>query len=245
MAERDQIPPLLSYAMPMDNAMVRLASFGNASEAELQAAELGAEGIRTTVLNGNVNSLGMPYSGFSRVEIHVHPDDVERATAVLALATSDDLEPVDDANAVPVTDDEGHSVTLAPVAAFESVRLLRDAQTILAAGHVSSHLPIMAPRGDRPPGQGKRFILRVCEDDLDKARRLLDAAEDEADAEDFRCPQCHAWRVIPVPQIWKSFVALICFTSAPEEQMECLACKHHGPKAEFLPTQYPTQRPPR
>jgi hypothetical protein len=245
MADQNESPPVLSYATPVDNAMVLLASFGNASEAELHAAELGAEGIRTTVLNGNVNSLGMPYSGFSMVEMHVHPDDVTRARAVLALATSDDLEPLDDPGTTPVIDDEGQPLSLVQVAAFESVRMLRDAQTILASGHVRSHLPIMAPRGDRAPGEGKRFILRVGEDDLEKARRLLEAAEDEADEEDFRCPQCHAWRVIAVPQVWKSFVALICFTSAPEEQMECLACKHHGPKVDFLPTRNASQNQPR
>jgi hypothetical protein len=214
--------------------MVRLASFANASEAELHAAELGAEGIRTTVLNANVNSLGMPYSGFSMVEVHVHPDDVERAKAVLALVTSDDLEPVDDPETTATTDAQGHPTALVQVAAFESVRLLRDAQTILGAGHVRSHAPRLAPRGNRPAGQGRRFILKVDADDLEKARGLLEEASNNVDDEDFRCPKCHAWRVIPVPQVWKSIVALICFTSAPEEQMECLACKYQGPKADFL-----------
>jgi hypothetical protein len=238
MADQDESKPpalpVLSYAAPVGKGMVRLTSFGNESEAEMRAAELIAEGIHAQVFNKNVNSLGVPYSGFSMVEIHVLPEDVERATAVLALATSDDLEPVADADSAPVTDDEGHPLPLAPAAAFESVRMMRDAQTILAAGHVRSHLPIMAPRGDRPPGEGKRFILRVNEDDLDKARQLLDAREaGDGDEEECRCPQCHAWRVIPVPQVWKSFVALITFTSAPEERMECLACKHKGSKAEF------------
>lgn len=214
--------------------MVRLTSFGNESEAEMRAAELIAEGIQAQIFNKNVNSLGMPYSGFSMVEIHVLPEDVERATAVLALATSDDLEPVADADTAPVTDDEGHALALAPAATFESVRMMREAQTILAAGRVRSHLPIMVPRGDRPPGEGKRFILRVSENDLAKARQLLDAREEDGDEEECRCPQCHAWRVIPVPQVWKNFVALITFTSAPEERMECLACKHQGLKADFM-----------
>jgi hypothetical protein len=228
--------PLLSYAAPERGGMVRLTTFSSDAEAEMRAAELRSAGIPAQVFNKNLNSLGMLYSGLWPVELHVPSSDVERANTVLALDTRDDLEPIEQDDSAPVTDDEGNPLTLSTAAAFESVGLLRDAQTVLAAGHVRSYLPAMALRGDRPPGEGKRFILRVADEDLERARRLLSETDerDDDDEEECRCPKCHAWRVIAVPQGWKSIAALLTFRTLPPERMECLGCTYQGPRREFL-----------
>src|SRR5207245_2593169 len=96
------------------------------------------------------------------------------------------------------------------VAAFDSVRLMREAETVLSSARMCSFPPALAPRGDRPVREGKRFVLRVCEDDLERARELLAEAEAGESAEgELRCPKCRSWRVYPVSEFWKSLGAML------------------------------------
>jgi hypothetical protein len=229
--------PVLSYQTPgAIGAMVRVRRFANSGEAELRASALAAEGIPSQVFNANASSLGYP--GFVDVELHVRQEDAQRALEVLARdAAEDDLEPQEPSPADPSpTDDNGNAVNLVPLVAFDSVRLMRDAQTILSSARIRTYPPALAPRGDRPPGQGARYILRVAEDDLERARHVLTEADADAASEDEnegRCPRCRSWRVFPVSQFWKSLAAMVGVGPKPQPLMECLACKYVGPKEEF------------
>jgi hypothetical protein len=245
MADQDELEPrpavpVLSYQTPgASGAMVRVGSYGNNEEAELRASALAAEGIPSRVFNGNVNSLGIPYAGFADVELHVRQEDAQRAAEVLARdAAEDDLEPQELSPAdSPPTDDDGNALNLVPLVAFDSVRLMRDAQTILSSARIRSYPPTLVRRGDRPPGQGARFILSVAEDDLERARRVLEEADADAASEDEnggRCPRCRSWRVFPVSQFWKGLAAMVGMGPTPQPLMECLACKHVGTKEEFV-----------
>jgi hypothetical protein len=94
------------------------------------------------------------------------------------------------------------------------------------------------PRGDRPPGEGKRFVLRVHEDDLDRARALLDDAEEDED-DDPRCPKCASHRVYPFGGGLKGVLARTFGFGGPtggagSAGFECLACRYRGPIAEFV-----------
>ena len=225
--------PVLPYATPMFGHLVKLASFGTADEAELNAAELAAEGIRGQVFNAKVNALGLPYTGFTDVELHVAAEDVERAAAVLAR-NADDLEPQEPQSSdAPQFDQRGKPMRLVTAAAFDNVRLLRDAHTILSAARLRCFLPTLVPRGNAPPGQGNRFILRIAEEDADQARALLndaDAGDDEP-----RCPHCKSSRIYPVGHFWKNVAAQVGLAPKPPNEMECLACRHRGATEEFTP----------
>lgn len=211
-----------------------LARFGTNEEAEMHAAELDAQGIGVQILNAHVNALGIPYSGLSDVELHVRAGDAARAAQVLKHAGGEDLEPAPEGGlAEPAVDEQGHPVPVVPLAAFESVRLLREAQTVLASARLSSYPPKLVPRGDRPPGIGKRFQLAVAEDDLERAQFLLRQAESDAAEELPRCPKCASWRVYPVGHLLQSLVATFGLGPKPAEELECLACHHRGPAAEF------------
>jgi hypothetical protein len=230
----DYSVPRLDYANPNRGGMVLLARFGTSDEAELHAAELEAQGITTRILNSHVNALGIPYSGLSDVELHVRAGDVGRADEILKHAGGDDLEPAPEGGlAEPAVDEEGKSVPVAPLASFESVRLLREAQTLLASARLQAYMPRLVPRGDQPPGIGKHFVLTVAEDDLERAKLLLRQAESEAAEELPRCPKCTSWRVFPVSHLLQSIAATFGLAPKPIEELECLACHHRGPSAEF------------
>jgi hypothetical protein len=117
---------------------------------------------------------------------------------------------------------------------------MRDASTVLAAARVRFHLPTLAPRGDRPPGEGARFVVRVAEEDLERAQSVLEEAEEEsADEQDPRCPRCSAWRVHPIRSgglLRGIGRALGLGKPLPfeGEGFECLACRHQGPREEFI-----------
>ena len=239
--ERESTPPVpvLSYQTPgAGGSMVRVGSYANSEEAELRASALAEEGIPSQVFNANVNSLGIPYAGFADVELHVRQEDAQHAAEVLARdAAEDDLEPQEPSPAdPPPTDEHGNAVNLVPLVAFDSVRLMRDAQTILSSARIRSYPPALVPRGDRPPGEGARFILRVADDDLERGRHVLTEADADAASEEEnegRCPRCRSWRVFPVSQFWKGLAAMVGLGPEPQALMECLACKYVGPKEEF------------
>jgi hypothetical protein len=227
------VPPL-DYAHPNIGGMVLLARFATSEEAELHAAELGGEGIPTRILNSHVNALGIPYSGLSEVELHIYPRDGARAAELIKHTGGEDLEPADDGElAEPAVDEHEQPIPVALLAKFETVRLLREAQTLLASARLQSYPPKLVPRGDRPPGVGKRFQLLVAEEDLERAQLLLRQAESEAAEELPRCPTCASWRVFAIPHFLRSMAATLGLGPKPAEELECLTCHHQGPATDF------------
>jgi hypothetical protein len=237
-----RVRPVLSYATPGESfgGMVTVARCANAAEAELYAGVLDEAGIRGHVLNQHTNALGAPYAGWSDVEVQVLGSDAPRAREILNAAQNpDELELAEDADEHPPVDDEGRPLALAVVAAFEHAGAMRDAATILASTNIRAYTPRLVPRGDRPPGEGKRFVLRVDEDDADRARSVLEAAaaEDagEGGADDEpRCPKCRSWRVYPTGGGVLQAVGKLFGRPAVPEGFECLACGHRGEKFDFL-----------
>ena len=200
----------------------------------MQANRLEAEGITCITVNSNVSNLGIPYSGFTTVDVQVHEEDAERAIEILQTSP-DELEPAEESDdASTALDEEGRPLKLIEAGRYESVRHLRAAQTVLASSRVRAFPPTLVKRGDRPAGAGARFVMRVCEQDLELAQTLLNKAkaEDEAD-DDPRCPKCDSWRVYPVGFFWQSVAAMFGIAKHPQKQIECLVCRHRGPPAEF------------
>jgi hypothetical protein len=231
--------PVLSYATPQaaPGRTVTAATCANAAEAELVANELAAAGIPAQVIDQHTEMLG-PYVGGASVKVVVLEADAARAAEVLRHSTSDELEPAEEpADAPPLLDEDGGPLRPEEAARFDSPRLLRDAATTLAAARIRAFLPTLVPRGDRPPGVGKRFILRVREEDLDRARKVLAEAEEEAaDEGEPRCPKCRSWRVYKIGAgFWKGLRAVFGLGCKQDrvEGFECLACGHRGPSAEF------------
>jgi hypothetical protein len=218
--------PVLSYRAPKSDGLVRLGKYTDQIPAELDAAALAEEGIPAQVFGANVGSLGMIYQGFNSVELHVRAEDFERAARILARVASQELEPVD---AGPTADEEGRA--LLPAGAFEDSRSLYDAQAVLASASIRSFPPVLIPRGDKPPGEGARFILRVIAEDLPRAKALL---RDDPDSDDPRCPKCGSWRVFAISHLLKDLTALVGLGPKPKGQSECLACKYRGDSDEFV-----------
>jgi hypothetical protein len=210
--------------------MVRLAQYSAEYEAELNAAALNAEGIPTQIFGANTNYVNWLLQGFNQVELLVPAEDVERATQILARTSTDELEPVPMPDeAPPAVDEQGNA--LAIVGAYESFHEMRDAQTVLASGRIRAFVPPMAPRGDRPAGVGKRFILRVTEADLNRAKALL-ADEAQDDSDEPRCPKCGSWRILQPQSIMGDLAALVGL--GHERQFECLVCHYQAKSSEFL-----------
>jgi hypothetical protein len=227
------VPPLSDTNL-RPGRMVTVERCANSLEAAMQANRLEAEGIGCITVNANVNNLGMPYSGFTTVNVQVHEDDAARAIEILQT-NPDDLEPADDPDdASAGFDDNGQPLKLVEAARYETVRQLRSAQTLLASSRIKAYPPTLVKRGDRPVGTGRRFVLRVCEEDLESAQSLLTQAADEADAEtDPRCPKCDSWRIYPVGTFWQTLAATFGICRRPEKQIECLACRYRGSPGEF------------
>ena len=209
----------------------------------MRGGVLEGEGIPYQIHNAAIMStLSLYAGGWTSVELHVRKEDAARAAAVLARYADDsDLEPAEDwQDAPPPLDDAGRPIALAAAAAYEGARRMRDAATVLAAARVQFYLPMLAPRGDRPKGEGARFVLRVAEEDLERARAVLENAEEEAGHEDEpRCPRCSAWRVHPVRSgglLRGIGQALGLSKPLPfeGEGFECLACHHQGPREDFI-----------
>ena len=228
--------PVLPYGAEQSDRMVRLSSFGDQTEAELHAGQLESAGIAVQIFNGNVNGLGFAYKALSQVELHVRARDLAQATEILQQRSADDLEPAEGIASIPL-DSDGQPMAVVQLAAFESVREMRDAQTLLASAGIQSFLPPLARRGEKPVGVGKRFVVRVAADDESRATEVLqepEPAHEEGDEPDLRCPKCHSWRTIPTSQMWKSFVAMICFSKAPLPRSQCVACRYEGLQTEFM-----------
>jgi hypothetical protein len=222
---------VLSYAVPGSNREVTIARVAGGAEAEMISGQLAAAGIPSQVINRNVEVLG-PYAPGSSVKVIVMADDVERAKEVLR----DEVEPGEDPEA-PL-DDDGQPVELAVLASFDQPRLLRQAAATLASARVKPFLPTLVPRSQCAPGpacQGKRFVLRVRADDLDRARALLDEPDEDDDGEpEPRCPKCDAWRVHRNTTVMEEIGRFFGFGRGRQVEYECLKCRHRGPEADFL-----------
>ena len=254
----DGVPPpqpeaagVLHYASAVDHGMVTIARCAELAEAEMIAGELGAEGIRCTVTNTNAAAMG-PWGGGARIYVEVPKLAAERAVEVLRVRTlGDDVEPADEDDAAggdatrdfsetdPPLDEEGKPAQLVVVAAYDTASRMRDAVTTLGSAHIGCVVPRLVPRGDRPKGQGNRFIVRVGADDLDRARAVLhepqeteaadrDVNRDAVDDEEVRCPACSSWRVHRLGSLWVNvgrFFGLV-GGSEKSDPFLCLACKH-------------------
>jgi hypothetical protein len=209
--------------------LVKVGRYLTPDEANIYAAMLDAEGIPCHIFGYNDH---LATSSLAAVELFVARADAERAMQVLSRPELDDLEPAEDDDS-PQVDQQGRP--LAEVAAYESVRDLRDAETILASAEVVAYPPKLVPRGNRPHGQGNRFVLRVAEDDLELARQLL-IEEAEEDQNEPRCPKCGAWRVRPISSFFKEIASAFGPPQRPRE-MECEACRYRGNGDEFWPAQ--------
>jgi hypothetical protein len=223
-------PNILPYGTHSDQKLVKLRSFGSAEQAELVASVLSAEGIRTQILGEHANSLGFIYQGFAGVDLMVQADDASRAAEILAR-TTEDLEPVDEAPSSAPTPESDQKPAWVVAGAFASVRAMLDAQVVLASANIPSVVPALAPRGDRPPGTGKRFKLRVAFEDLERAQSLLG---EQDDSDEPRCPKCGSWRVYPDATWIETLADIAGLGRKPAEKYQCLACKYRGGEAEFF-----------
>lgn len=218
-------PPVLPYQPLLPTSAVTVRQCRDICEAQLFANELAAHGIDYYVMNQNTSVLGT-YVGFTYVDLQVREQDVERAAAVLSKLEINPLD-VEPAEAIdpdqPLPDPNGNGM-LVSAAAFDNPRSLHDAAANLGAARIESFLPALVPRGDRPAGAGKRFVLRVHQEDAERAGDLLArAAQEEADEDEPRCPQCGSYRVMPVPQLRAKLINFLLGRRTPE-LMECLRC---------------------
>jgi hypothetical protein len=231
---------VLGYAdsdLAREGDLVTIGHYFNNTQAAVELSALEAAGIPCVLQNQNVGGLGW-YSVAVPVELQVRRGDVTRAGEVLKAAISEDLEPADEDPSKETADPESpHTVV---IAAFETVRAMRDAAVLLESARVPALLPNLVPRGDRPIGQGKRFILRVAEENAERAEQVLrQAAEDEdeedGDNDEPRCPKCGSWRTFPVPTFLRTILYAFRMGEKPgRDEVDCLACKYRGPRREFM-----------
>lgn len=220
--------PVLSYAAAASTREVTIARVAGGAEAEMIAGQLAAAGIPSQVADRNVEVLG-PYAPGGSVKVIVMADDADRAREVLR----DEVEPGGDPE--PLLDDAGQPVELAEVAAFDEPRLLRQAAATLAAARVKPYLPTLVPRSESAPGEGKRFLLRVRIDELERARNLLEEPDEDDDGEpEPRCPKCHAWRVHKNTSVMEEIGRFFGFGRGRKSEYECLKCRYRGLEAEFV-----------
>jgi hypothetical protein len=209
---------------------VKLTTFGLAGDAELSAAILAAQGIESEVFGANTNNVDWFWQMFNDVDLIVRIEDAPKAREILANPNLRDLEPVAEP-AGELTDEKGRR--LVQVAAYDNAIDLRDAKTVLDSAGMTVFVPRLVLRGDRPAGVGNRFIVRVAEDDVEKATRLLEQEADD-DKDQPRCPQCGSWRVRPVKGFIGEIAGAFGLGKGPTE-MVCGACKYRGEAGEFLP----------
>lgn len=237
-------PPVLAYATPSLEEMVVIGRYADEQAAAMAVNALEQAGIRVKVFGANTASLGI-YRTFANIELNVWPGDAKNAKRILGGVEEGFLEPDDEPETestpaeIPTgTADTGEPTAaepaqvLVPIKAFAHLRELRDAQVVLASARVPSYSPKLIHRGDRPPGVGKRFILRVAEADLPRAQSILDEEQTE-DRADPRCPKCASWNVLPVTHFWKDLLGGLGLLPNRPKQLECRTCRFHAAAEEF------------
>lgn len=223
---------VLPYQGVAGTAVKTVRKFYDPIEAQLFANELAVNDIDYSLVNQNVTGLGLPYSGFSQIELQVRERDLEQATGLLSTLQVNPLE-VEPENATdphePIPDPAGEGTLLA-AGEYDNPRALFDAAATLGAARVECFIPTLVPRGQRPAGNGKRFILRVRASDEARAREILTQREADPDDDEPRCPRCGSYRVAAASRPWPGLVKfLMGGGSASPAEMECLRCKHRWP----------------
>ena len=232
---------MLHYAGALDPGHVTVATCPELAEAEMIAGDLEAEGIRCTVTNRHAAAMGA-WGGGARVYVEVPKDEAGRAAEVMRVrALGDDVEPADGAAgpdaamAEPPVDERGRPVPLVVAVAYDTAGRMRDAVTTLGSARVRCYVPRLVPRGDRPPGEGNRFVVRVRADDLARARAVLHESDDHAaigdDDDEPRCPACSSWRVHRLGSLWVNLGRFFGLVGGSEktDPFQCLACGHEWP----------------
>jgi hypothetical protein len=243
-ANPQPVLPVLGYAdagIAREGDLVTIGYFTNNTEPAVRVAALEAAGIPAVLQNQNMGGLGW-YSGAIPVELQVRRIDLARAEEVIKSATSEDLEPAEEEP--PHAAEARAGVVGAPplvvIARFDTVRAMRDTAVLLESARIAAVLPRLVSRGDHPPGEGKRFILRVAEEDLERAEHVLQQAKEEEDEEggdndEPRCPKCGSWRTFPVPTFLRTILYALRMGEKPgRDEMDCLACKYRGPRRDFV-----------
>jgi len=225
-AGEDTQPPVLSYQRNAFSPLVTVRTFYSALDAQMLANELDAGGIWCTLTNQNTNTLG-PYAAFSQVELQVRQEDVEEARELLSRfdGGSTDVEPEQDVDPTEAVPDPGGEGVLVTVAAFDTPAAMYDAAGALGAAHVECFLPVLVPRGDRPRGEGKRFVVRVRGSEMERAHEVLEASDEDGD--EPQCPKCGSFRTYALPARKKGLLGFL-FGLDPGEsgELECLRCHH-------------------
>ena len=219
---------VLPYEGILPTNAVTVRRFYDPFEAQLYANELAAHGIDYYLMNQNANVLG-PYAGASPLELQVREQDVPETQAVLSRfhVNLAEVEPAGDSDPFKSISDPTGDGLLVSAAAYENPRQLFDAAATLGAARVECFLPLLVPRGDRPPGEGKRFVLWVRESDVVRARETLAQADAERAAEDEpRCPKCGSYRVDLAPAPWPGLVKFLFGKRSDQpREMQCFRCR--------------------
>jgi hypothetical protein len=199
----------------------------DAFEAQLYANELAAHGIDYYLMNQNANVLGA-WGGSSQVELQVREDDLPIARQAIAQFQVNPLEvePAEDSDPSRSIPDPAGAGLLVSAAAYDNPRRLFDAASTLGAARVECFLPLLVPRGDRPAGEGNRFVLWVRENDAERARETLARADaDDAAGDEPRCPKCGSYRVDLALAPWPGLIKfLFGRRSDRPREMQCFRC---------------------
>jgi len=221
-------PVVLPYQRVTIQAPVTVRKFYSALEAQLYANELADHDIEYSIVNQNAATTLGWYSGFAQVELQVHAEDAPEARQLLARlnVNSSDVEPADNADPqAPIPDPQGDGM-LVTAAAYDDPGALYDAAATLGAAYIESFLPVLVPRGDRPRGSGNRFVIRVRQPDLERAREAL-RQEPRALDDEPRCPACGSWQTFELPAPWPGIWNFLLGRKLNNERrLECLRCHH-------------------
>jgi hypothetical protein len=219
---------VLPYQGALPTSAVTVGTFYHVYEAHIFANQLASQGIDYFLMNQNVNVLGA-YAGFSQIELQVRKEDLAAARNALAQFQASPLE-VEPAERTdpdqPIPDPAGEGL-LVTAGRFDNPRSLFDAAAILGAARVEGFLPLLVPRSNLADGATIPFVLRVRAGDLAAAREILsNAAAEEADEDEPRCPKCGSYRVAAVSSFWADLMQFIRGASKSKQQMmECLRCR--------------------
>src|SRR5262249_21804626 len=131
-----------------------------------------------------------------------------------------------------VNNEEGVPATWNAVAVFETARAMHEAAMGLESSHVAGLMPRPAPRGDRPPGEGPRVVLRVQAGDLEREQAILNRASDEHERDELQCPKCGSYSVHESKHEFTNLLLGFVGKRKPVE-CECMKCHYKGDPAEF------------
>jgi hypothetical protein len=192
-------PPVLGYQAPRSSKTARVATCADAGEGQVLVGELAGYGIPAAIINEHTSALG-PWGGNAVVKVEVPLEDADRAAEIVnRLRSGDDLEPEDEPPEGRVdapTDEHGQPQPLAVVAEYDTAREMYDCAATLGSARVAPFMPNVVRRPEGAAPSRRKFVVRVPEEDLERARRVLaDAKAESEDDDDPRCPACGSWHV--------------------------------------------------